>query len=154
MAELGHEVIGVDTDSAKIACLSSGRAPFHANGLDELLAKHTANGRLRFSTRFDDAADFADVHFVTVGTSQLPGSDSYDLSYLYQAVGQLASRLHRPSLIIGKSTVPVGTAQQLAECIRNIAGAGASVQLVESRVPAGVFGDLRHAATRPHRGGA
>jgi UDPglucose 6-dehydrogenase len=129
MAELGHDVLGIDTDAAKIATLSRGRAPFREDGLDDLLAKHTASGRLRFGQSYAEAAEFADVHFLTVGTPQLQGSDAHDLSCLFQAAEQLTARLRRPSLIIGKSTVPVGTAARLAQFIRRSAPIGEAVQL-------------------------
>lgn len=129
MAELGHDVIGIDSDPAKVAALSAGRAPFKENGLEELLARHTSSGRLRFSRSFSAAADFAEVHFLTVGTPQLPGSNAHDLSCLYGAAEQLAVRLRRPALIVGKSTVPPGTAATLAHFIRRKSPAGADVQL-------------------------
>jgi UDPglucose 6-dehydrogenase len=129
MAELGHEVLGIDTDASKIAALSTGRAPFREYGLDDLLAKHTSSGRLRFGRSFAEAADFADVHFLAVGTPQLPGSDAYDLSFLFGAAQQLAAHLRRPSLIIGKSTVPVGTAGRLAQFIRRSTSVGEAMQL-------------------------
>jgi UDPglucose 6-dehydrogenase len=150
MAELGHEIIGVDTDSAKIACSSSGRAPFHENGLDELLAKHTANGRLRFSTRFDDAADFADVHFVTVGTPQR------FLRPVVPVPGGRATRAAAASPVVDHRQVHCARRYRTATGRmdpQHRGGGRLGAVGVESRVPAGVFGDLRHAAARPHRGG-
>ena len=114
---------------SKIASLSAGRAPFRENGLDDLLAKHTASGRLRFTQSFSAAADFADVHFLTVGTPQLPGSNAHDLSFLFEAAGELAARLRRPSLIVGKSTVPPGTAARLEQFVHKNTPMGTAVQL-------------------------
>ena len=117
MAELGHEVLGMDTDLDKVNALQAGRAPFFEQGLDDLLAKHTASGRLRFTASYAETADFADVHFIGVGTPQLPGENAYDLTALFTAVRRLVARLDRPALIVGKSTVPVGTSIRLAGLI-------------------------------------
>ncbi|KAA1249946.1 UDP-glucose/GDP-mannose dehydrogenase family protein [Mycobacterium simiae] len=129
MAELGHDVLGVDTDALKVSALRSGSAHFYEDGLNDLLAKHTASGKLRFSQSFAEAADFADVHFLTVGTPKSPGSNAHDLSFVLQATQQLARHLRRPSLIVGKSTVPAGTASRLARFVRKISPMGESVQL-------------------------
>lgn len=79
MAELGHDVLGVDVDPEKVAALSAGRVPFHEPGLPELIAKHTASGRLRFTTSFAEAGAFGEVHFVCVGTPQRADSGAADL---------------------------------------------------------------------------
>ncbi|MFV0429174.1 MAG: UDP-glucose dehydrogenase family protein [Arachnia sp.] len=116
MAELGHDVIGLDTDSAKIATLASGEAPFREAGLDELLHRHVASGRLRFTTDPADIAD-AQIHFIGVGTPQLQGGLAADLSYVDQAVDSIIAHARpgeAPVLVAGKSTVPVGTAQRIA----------------------------------------
>src|SRR4051812_48944340 len=112
MAELGCEVIGVDSNAAKIERLSAGRAPFFEPGLDELLTKHVSAGRLQFSTSYDDLAD-ADVHFVCVGTPQSRGSNAADLSFVDAAFDGLLPRLRSGTVVVGKSTVPVGTAERL-----------------------------------------
>ena len=113
MAQLGFEVLGVDVDAAKIEALTDGRLPFHEPGLPEALRAATASGRLGFTTDFAEAADFGDVHFLCVGTPQQPGSEAADLRYLEDAASALAARITRPALIVGKSTVPVGTAARL-----------------------------------------
>ncbi|WP_109507393.1 UDP-glucose dehydrogenase family protein [Nocardioides speluncae] len=128
MAELGFEVIGVDTDAAKIRSLSAGTVPFYEPGLPELLSKHVAAGALRFSTSIEEAAEFADVHFVCVGTPQTPGGAA-DLSYLHAVIDALVPRLTRNCLIVGKSTVPVGTAEALATRIEALTPAGVTVEL-------------------------
>ncbi len=113
MAELGHTVIGIDTDAAKVAALMSGHAPFFEPGLDELLERTIASGRLRFSTDFADAAP-ATVHFLAVGTPQQADSQAADTRYVDAAVGALLPVLKSGDLVVGKSTVPVGTAAALA----------------------------------------
>ena len=114
MAELGHEVIGVDTDPAKVAALASGTVPFWEPGLDEVLRRGLESGRLRFSTNPADAAE-ARVHFVCVGTPQRADSPAADLTQVHGAVEALLPFLGEGSLLVGKSTVPVGTAAGIAE---------------------------------------
>jgi UDPglucose 6-dehydrogenase len=114
MAELGHEVLGIDTDVCRIAALADGRAPFYEPGLSELLFRTVSSGKLRFSTSLAEAAKFADTHFICVGTPQLPGSLNADLSYIEAVIDGLASNATRDYLVVGKSTVPVGTASRLA----------------------------------------
>ncbi len=113
MAELGHEVVGIDVDQAKVDRLNSSEAPFFEPGFDDLLAK-TAE-RLTFSTDMADVAE-ATVHFLTVGTPQSP-SGAADMTYVNQAVEALLPLLSGESVVVGKSTVPVGTAQRLKEMI-------------------------------------
>jgi UDPglucose 6-dehydrogenase len=129
MAEMGFEVLGVDVDEEKIATLAGGRAPFHEPGLDELLTRHVGSGRLRFGTSFAEAAEFGDVHFVCVGTPQSRDSLAADLSYVDAAFTELARHLTRPTLVVGKSTVPVGTAERLAELVASTAPAGADAHV-------------------------
>ena len=123
MAELGHDVIGIDIDSARIAELSVGNAPFFEPGLPQILASATASGRLRFSTRMEDAAG-SQVHFIAVGTPQKKGSYAADLTYVNGAVRDLIPFLSEGDLVVGKSTVPVGTAETLAAMLA-AAGTGA-----------------------------
>ncbi|MFF4158980.1 UDP-glucose dehydrogenase family protein [Streptomyces sp. NPDC001678] len=129
MAELGHEVLGVDVDPEKIAALRAGRVPFYEPELAGLLAKHTASGRLRFTTSYEEAADFGQVHFSCVGTPQRPGSDAADLRYVDAVVEALGPHLRKPALVVGKSTVPVGTADRLARRLAELAPAGAAAEL-------------------------
>jgi len=117
MAELGHDVVGVDVDPLKVAELSAGRAPFFEPGLPEVLARATASGRLRFTTDMAEAAG-AQVHFVAVGTPQTAGSHAADMTYVDAAVTALLPHLAEGDLVVGKSTVPVGTAARLAELVR------------------------------------
>jgi UDPglucose 6-dehydrogenase len=113
LAELGFEVIGVDQDEHKINRLSQGSAPFAEPGLDELLARHVGTGRLRFTTEISDAAATSDVHFLCVGTPQVANGLSADLSAVFGVVRELGHHLRRDALVVGKSTVPVGTADRL-----------------------------------------
>ncbi|SCG68601.1 UDP-glucose dehydrogenase family protein [Micromonospora inositola] len=129
MAALGYQVLGVDVDADKISRLTSGEVPFFEPGLPELLIKALDSGRLRFTTSFQEVADFGDIHFVCVGTPQRAGSFAADVSYVDAAVTELAGHLRRRALVVGKSTVPVGTAARLAELIRTVAPAGGSVEL-------------------------
>ncbi|GAA3704951.1 UDP-glucose/GDP-mannose dehydrogenase family protein [Zhihengliuella alba] len=117
MAELGFEVLGLDVDPLKIVALSRGELPFHEPGLPELLVKHVSSGRLRFTNSYREAADFGDVHFIGVGTPQRPGESAADLAYVDAAVAELVRNLTRDALIVGKSTVPVGTARRLRRLI-------------------------------------
>ncbi len=116
MAELGHEVVGVDVDESKIATLNETRAPFFEPGFEELLARTLATGRLRFSSDIADAAG-AQVHFVCVGTPQKRGEYAADLRHVQEATEALLGVLAPGDLVVGKSTVPVGTAARLAEMV-------------------------------------
>ena len=129
MAELGFEVLGVDIDPVKVAALSDGRAPFYEPELSPLLRKHTTTGRLRFSTSMPEAADFADVFFLCVGTPQRTDGYAADTSSLVDVVETLVPMLRRTALLVGKSTVPVGTAERLAARTRVLAPDGVDVEL-------------------------
>lgn len=128
MAELGHEVIGVDVDPAKVDSLSRGEVPFYEPGLPELLSKHVATGRLHFTTDAREAAD-ADVHFIGVGTPQRAGEYAADLTFVHAVIDTLAPLITKPAVILGKSTVPVGTAARLATRVRELSPAGDEAQL-------------------------
>ena len=119
MSSLGFEVIGVDVDAAKIELLTAGRVPFYEPGLEDLLQKEIASGRLTFSTDFKAIAD-SDVHFICVGTPQQPDSLAADLKYVDAALDAVAAVCKPGSLVVGKSTVPVGTAARLRERLLNI----------------------------------
>lgn len=129
MAELGHEVIGVDIDPAKIERLSRGEVPFFEPGLPELLRTHVESGRLRFTTDAAAAAEFADVHFIGVGTPQKPGEYAADMRFVDAVIETLGPLLNRPAVVLGKSTVPVGTAARLAARLREIAPVGDAAEL-------------------------
>jgi UDPglucose 6-dehydrogenase len=129
MAEIGHSVLGVDIDPVKVAKLQSGEVPFFEPELESLVKRNIAAGRLRFTDSYEEAADFADVHFITVGTPQNMRDCGADLSFVDAAIDELGPHLRKPTLIVGKSTVPVGTAQRLADRVRRIASAGEDVEL-------------------------
>ncbi len=114
MSSLGFNVIGVDTDPNKVAMLQKGELPFYEPGLDTLLAAEMKTGRLSFTTDFSAIKD-ADVHFVCVGTPQSKDGLAADLTYVRSAVAEIAPHLKAGSLVVGKSTVPVGTAQSLRD---------------------------------------
>ncbi len=127
MAELGYEVVGLDVDPAKVELLRSGRVPFYEPGLDEVLARNIEAGRLRFTTSFAEVGEFADVHFVCVGTPQAAGAQRADTSQVFGSVESLLPHLRPGALVVGKSTVPVGTADQLAERIAQSGPEGAEL---------------------------
>ena len=129
MAELGFEVIGVDTDPRKVRMLNEGTVPFSEPELPELLRRHVASGRLRFSTDLAEAARFADVHFVCVGTPQAKDGLAADLGAVEAAVDHLAGSLERDAVIVGKSTVPVGTADRLADRVATLTRPGLDVSV-------------------------
>jgi UDPglucose 6-dehydrogenase len=121
MAELGYDVIGLDVDEAKVAKLAAGEVPFFEPGLPELLRKALDSGRLRFTTSYEEVAEFADVHFVCVGTPQSKTGYAADLTYVESAFSTLAPLLTRPALVVGKSTVPAGTAARMAALVASLA---------------------------------
>jgi UDPglucose 6-dehydrogenase len=129
MAVLGYEVLGVDTDARKIEALRDGRVPFFEPGLPEMLQKALDSGNLRFTTDLAEAGEFGDVHFICVGTPQQPGSHAADLTYVEGVARDLAPFLRRKCLIVGKSTVPIGTAARLTRIVQDIAPAGEEVEL-------------------------
>ncbi|MGW0672562.1 UDP-glucose dehydrogenase family protein [Streptomyces sp. NPDC002746] len=130
MAELGHEVIGVDVDQAKVDRLNAGECPIYERGLPELLARHTHRGRLRFTTDIRAAADFAELHFIGVGTPIDADGRSYDTAQVFGAIRQLAPHLDRQCTIIGKSTVTVGTTAKVTDLVQRLAPAGNQVDVV------------------------
>ncbi|CBH50041.1 UDP-glucose 6-dehydrogenase [Prescottella equi 103S] len=129
MAELGHQVLGVDVDESKLAKLEAGEVPFYEPGLEEVLQRNIAAGRLRFTSSYEEAAQFADIHFIGVGTPQKKGEFAADLVYVDAVVDRLAPLLTRPAVIFGKSTVPVGTAERLGARARALAPVGDDVEV-------------------------
>ena len=129
MAVLGFEVLALDRDRERLDALAAGQVPFHEPGLPEMLCKALDSGRLRFTDDVREVAAFGDVHFVCTGTPQLPGSMGADLSQVEGAVRALAPYLERPCLVVGKSTVPVGTAERLTALLAELAPVGAAAEL-------------------------
>ena len=128
LADLGHEVLAIDVDADKIAKAARGEAPFFEPGLEPLLRKNLDAGRLRFTLSFAEVAAFGDVHFLCVGTPEGEAGRA-DLSAVNAAAASLAPHLTRPCLVVGKSTVPVGTARQVLAVVRSLAPAGEAVDL-------------------------
>jgi UDPglucose 6-dehydrogenase len=124
MAELGFEVIGLDVDPAKIEILKSGQVPFYEPGLDEVLLRNIEAGRVTFTTSFEEVAEFADVHFICVGTPQAAGAQKADMSQVFGSVDSLIPYLRPGALVVGKSTVPVGTAAELEAKLTKMAAEG------------------------------
>ncbi|KPI24390.1 UDP-glucose dehydrogenase family protein [Streptomyces sp. NPDC054950] len=134
MAELGFEVLALDVVREKIEMLERGETPMYEPGLEELLRRHVpgfegSSGRLRFTQDWAEVGAFGDVHFVCVNTPQKHGEYACDMSYVESAMGSLAPHLTRPALVVGKSTVPVGSADRLARTIAELAPAGADAEL-------------------------
>ncbi|NML53227.1 UDP-glucose/GDP-mannose dehydrogenase family protein [Streptomyces sp. R302] len=122
MAEMGFEVLGLDVVPEKVELLASGRVPMYEPGLEELLRKHVAGiegstGRLRFTTSWEEVGAFGDVHFVCVNTPQKHGEYGCDMSYVDAAFASLSAVARAGSLAVGKSTVPVGSAERLARVL-------------------------------------
>ena len=114
MSSLGFEVVGIDTDPHKVELLNKGELPFYEPGLDTLLAQEIKTGRLKFTTDYSSVSD-VDVHFICVGTPQRVDGLAADLTYVYASVEAIAPYLKEGSLVVGKSTVPVGTAQAIKD---------------------------------------
>ncbi|GAB3734939.1 UDP-glucose/GDP-mannose dehydrogenase family protein [Amycolatopsis oliviviridis] len=133
MAEMGFEVLGMDTDPEKISALSAGTPPFYEPGLEPLVRRHLRSGRLRFTSSYSEVEKFAagalTLHFLCVGTPEKKTDRAADLRFLEEAIDRLAVVLRGPSLVVGKSTVPVGTAERLARRLNAHAPAGAHVEL-------------------------
>ncbi|MDU4728644.1 UDP-glucose dehydrogenase family protein [Corynebacterium kefirresidentii] len=129
MAELGHEVLGVDVDENKISALKSGQVPFYEPGLPEVLERNIEAGRLDFSTDYEEAAEFGNLHFLGVGTPQRRGSYAADMTYVKAVITDLVPKLKGDHIIFGKSTVPVGTAAELQELANELAPEGATVEI-------------------------
>jgi UDPglucose 6-dehydrogenase len=128
LADLGHEVLAIDVDEEKITRAARGEAPFFEPGLEPLLRKNLDSGRLRFTMSFAAVAEFGEVHFLCVGTPE-GESGRADLSFVDGAVDAMAPHLTSPCLIVGKSTVPVGTARRVMSRARAAAPAGQHVEL-------------------------
>lgn len=122
MSKLGHTVIGIEPNQAKIDSLQSGHAGFFEPGLDEELKIQLASGRLSFKSAHDESSKEIDVHFICVGTPQLNGSLAADTSYLHSAIKDLAPYLSEQAVVAGKSTVPVGTAAILTKELKELTG--------------------------------
>ena len=129
MATLGFEVLGVDVDESKIRRLAAGEVPFFEPGLPEKLREALDSGRLRFTTSYAEAAEWADVHFVCVGTPQAKNSNAANLAYVESAFTELAKNITRKVLLVGKSTVPIGTAARLTELVQSVSPIGTELEL-------------------------
>jgi UDPglucose 6-dehydrogenase len=117
LADVGHEVVCVDTDAAKVAALQAGRIPIHEPGLQPLVKDNQAAGRLRFTTDAQAGVAHGELLFLAVGTP--PDEDgSADLQHVLQVARTIARHMNAPKTIVNKSTVPVGTAEQVAETVR------------------------------------
>ena len=134
MAELGFEVLGLDILPERVAALASGNVPMYEPGLEELLRKHLhglegSTGRLRFTTSWEEVGAFGDVHFICTNTPQRRGEFACDMTYVESAFDLLAPHLNRPTLVVGKSTVPVGSADRLSRRLAEAAPAGTAAEV-------------------------
>ncbi len=163
MSKLGHRVVGIEQNPAKLAELQKGNAGFFEPGLDQALAEELKSGRLSFQSGHDQTSADADIHFLCVGTPQSQGSLAADTSYLYSAITDLAPVLKPDSVVVGKSTVPVGTAKALTDRLSELAGFSAKLawnpeflregtalsdSLRPDRIVIGVASDLAEAKLR------
>jgi UDPglucose 6-dehydrogenase len=130
MADLGFEVLGLDVDAGKVEQLANGHMPIYEPGLEPVLRKNLEAGRLRFTTSYEEVAEFGDVHFLCVGTPQKRDEYAADMRYVDASIDSLLPHLHRSATIVGKSTVPVGTAERIGEQIKAEAPVGADIELV------------------------
>ena len=122
MAKLGHEVIGIEPDESRLSALQSGKVPFFEPGLEEALLEVQKSGTLTFQAAHDEASAACELHFLCVGTPQLADSNAADTSHVFAAASELAAFISLDAVVAGKSTVPVGTAQQLKDEMSKIAG--------------------------------
>lgn len=129
LASWGHTVVGMDVDPDRIATLSRGEPPFHEPGFAELLRSGLDSGRLTFTTHLPTAVDSADVHFICVGTPQAADTNAADLRALHHVTSELGPRLRAGGVVVGRSTVPVGTAAGVLSDLRRRSPAGESVHL-------------------------
>jgi UDPglucose 6-dehydrogenase len=117
-SEFGHSVVCVDTDESKIAALDAGEMPIYEPGLEQLVHSNVQAGRISFSTELGPAVAVADVVLIAVGTPARPGDGHADLSYVYSAAEKVADALDGYTVVVTKSTVPVGTGRQVEKLIR------------------------------------
>ena len=128
MAQLGHEVLGIEPNAQRLSALMNGKLPFYEPGLQEALTEALASGRLKFASHHNEDSSQVDLHFICVGTPQLDGSQAADTRHLYAAISDLAPWIKPGAVVAGKSTVPVGTAASLrAELLEK---SGKNVELV------------------------
>lgn len=122
MAKLGHQVIGIEMNGERVAALQNGVTPFFEPGLEDLLEEVLDTGRLVFQTQHEESSRKADVHFICVGTPQSSSGDAADTSYVFDAIEKLAPFMHPDAVVVGKSTVPVGTAAAALALLNKTSG--------------------------------
>jgi len=119
-SDFGHDVVCVDKDAGKIEALNRGEVPIYEPGLDDLMARNVAAGRLAFTTDLGDALQGVDAVFIAVGTPTRRGDGHADLTYVYAAAQEIAQTLSGPAVVVVKSTVPVGTNREVERCIKEV----------------------------------
>ena len=120
LADFGHNVVCIDNDAAKIAALQRSEIPIFEPGLQDLVRSNVAEGRLSFAAELEAAIGSAEAIFIAVGTPARRGDGHADLSYLYEAAREVARAIHGSPLVIIKSTVPVGTGDEIERLIRDV----------------------------------
>ena len=151
MADLGHDVLAIDVDAEKLAKAEAGEVPFFEPGLEPLLRKNLEAGRLRFTDSFAEVGGFGDVHFLCVGTPEGPGGQA-DLTHVYAAADMLAPFLARKCVVVGKSTVAVGTARRLlGRLLRIRSGEGGGGSGLEPGIPQRGIRRAGHCFSGPDR---
>src|SRR3954463_13979750 len=118
VADFGHQVICIDKDSTKISALNAGEIPIYEPGLSELVRTNVEQGRLSFTTALSEAVAEADAVFIAVGTPSRRGDGHADLSYVYEAAREIAAAMDGYTVVVTKSTVPVGTGDEVERIIR------------------------------------
>ncbi len=151
-SEFGWTVTCVDKDPQRLAELNAGKSPIYEPGLDDLIARNMQAGRLVFTDDLGPAASNADVVLLAVGTPMRRGDGYADLSYVYAAVEELAPHLKGFTVIVTKSTVPVGTSREIERRLRASRPDGELCRLLQSRVPARGLGHPGLHASRPRAG--
>ena len=122
LSDFGHEVVCVDKDAAKIEALEAGRMPIYEPGLDSLVANNVAAGRLSFTTDLAKGVADADAVFIAVGTPSRRGDGHADLSYVFAAAREIGEAIRKPTVVVTKSTVPVGTGDEVERILREVNG--------------------------------
>ncbi len=150
-ADFGHDVVCIDKDPGKIDRLQAGQLPIYEPGLEELVRRNMKAGRLSFTTGLAEGISGASAIFIAVGTPSRRGDGHADLSYVYAVAEEVGPALDHPAVIVTKSTVPVGTGDEVERILGRIRHQDPLRRRLQSRIPARRRRDRRFQAARPHR---